>query len=145
MTSDFRSLSSDIYFSSYYMHAELNSQDCLSVIMPVYNEASTVEEVIRKVLRQHEVAEHIAVNDASRDETSEVLHRLAAEIPKVRAFDHSVNMGKGAALRTGIAHASRPMSSSDPFLSVERHIASSISGTRWETDFLLCSPIFLPI
>jgi glycosyltransferase involved in cell wall biosynthesis len=76
--------------------------------MPVYNEASTVESVIRKVLEQPEVAELIAVNDASKDGTSEVLHRLAAEIPKMRAFDHAVNMGKGAALRTGIAHASAP-------------------------------------
>ena len=90
------------------MDAMLNSQECLSVIMPVYNEASTVEVVIRKVLEQAEVAELIAVNDASRDGTSEVLHRLAAEIPKVRAFDHPENMGKGAALRTGIAYATAP-------------------------------------
>jgi|GEM_PF-4872381 len=37
---------------------------CLSVIMPVYNEASTVEEVIRKVLQQSEVEELITLNDA---------------------------------------------------------------------------------
>ncbi|MEI6322444.1 MAG: glycosyltransferase family 2 protein [bacterium] len=87
----------------------MNFTPCLSVIMPVYNEASTVEKVIRKVLERPEVAELIAVNDASRDGTSEVLHRLASEIPKVRAFDHPVNMGKGAALRTGIAHATAPL------------------------------------
>ncbi len=78
---------------------------CLSVIMPVYNEASTVEEVIRKVLQQPEVEELITVNDASSDGTSEVLHRLASELPKMRVFDHKVNQGKGAALRTGISHA----------------------------------------
>ena len=80
----------------------------LSVIMPVYNEASTVEEVIRKVLAQPEVAELITVNDASSDGTSEVLHRLASELPKMRVFDHKFNQGKGAALRTGISRATAP-------------------------------------
>jgi glycosyltransferase involved in cell wall biosynthesis len=84
------------------------STECLSVIMPVYNEASTVEEVIRKVLEQPEVAELIAVNDASRDGTSTVLHKLAEELPKMKVYDHAVNQGKGAALRTGISHASAP-------------------------------------
>ena len=76
--------------------------------MPVYNEASTVEEVIRKVLAQPEVVELITVNDASSDGTSEVLHRLASELPKMRVLDHKFNQGKGAALRTGISHATAP-------------------------------------
>ena len=82
--------------------------ECLSVIMPVFNEAGTVEEVIRKVLEQPEVAELIVVNDASIDGTNEVLHNLAARMSKIRVFDHAVNQGKGAALRTGISHASAP-------------------------------------
>jgi len=73
--------------------------------MPVYNEASTVEEVIRKVLQQPEVEELITVNDASRDGTGEVLRNLAKELPKMKVFEHAVNQGKGAALRTGISHA----------------------------------------
>ena len=81
---------------------------CLSVIMPVYNEASTVEEVIRKVLQQPEVEELITVNDASRDGTGEVLRNLAKELPKMKVFEHDVNQGKGAALRTGISHATAP-------------------------------------
>lgn len=81
---------------------------CLSVIMPVYNEAKTVEEVIRKVLEQPEVAELITVNDASSDGTGEVLKKLALELPRMRVFEHSVNQGKGAALRTGISHATQP-------------------------------------
>jgi len=76
--------------------------------MPVYNEASTVEEVIRKVLLQPEVAELITVNDASRDGTGEVLRNLAKELPKMKVFEHGVNQGKGAALRTGISHATAP-------------------------------------
>jgi glycosyltransferase involved in cell wall biosynthesis len=80
----------------------------LSVIMPVYNEAATVEEVIRRVLEQPDVAELITVNDASSDGSSKVLHRLAAELPKMKVFEHAVNQGKGAALRTGISHATAP-------------------------------------
>jgi len=76
--------------------------------MPVYNEASTVEQVIRKVLKQPVVAELITVNDASRDGSGDVLRRLAEELPKIRVLEHDVNQGKGAALRTGIAHATAP-------------------------------------
>lgn len=81
---------------------------CLSVIMPVYNEAATVEEVIRKVLEQSEVAELITVNDASSDGTGDVLRELAKSFPKMKFFEHAVNQGKGAALRTGISHATAP-------------------------------------
>jgi len=81
---------------------------CLSVIMPVYNEAKTVEEVIRKVLEQPQVAELITVNDASQDGTGKVLKELAQSLPKMRVLEHSVNQGKGAALRTGITHATAP-------------------------------------
>ena len=86
----------------------MKSTECLSVIMPVYNEAATVEEVIRKVLEQPEVAELITVNDASTDGTGKVLHNLALGLPKMRVFEHDINQGKGAALRTGIAHATAP-------------------------------------
>jgi glycosyltransferase involved in cell wall biosynthesis len=81
---------------------------CLSVIMPVYNEAQTIESVIRKVLDQPDVAELITVNDASSDGTGDVLRELAMSFPKIRVFEHSVNQGKGAALRTGISHATAP-------------------------------------
>jgi glycosyltransferase involved in cell wall biosynthesis len=80
----------------------------LSVIMPVYNEAKTVEEVIRKVLEQPEVAELITVNDASSDGTGDVLRELAKSLPKMKVFEHAVNQGKGAAIRTGISHATAP-------------------------------------
>ena len=83
-------------------------QPCLSVIMPVYNEAQTVETVIRKVLEQAEVAELITVNDASQDGTGDVLRELAKNFPKMKVFEHAVNQGKGAALRTGISHATAP-------------------------------------
>jgi glycosyltransferase involved in cell wall biosynthesis len=86
----------------------MKNSESLSVIMPVYNEASTVEIVIRRVLEQPDVAELITVNDASSDGTGEVLRNLARELPKIRVFEHDVNQGKGAALRTGITQATQP-------------------------------------
>ncbi len=78
---------------------------CLCVVMPVFNEAATVEEVIRVVLAQPLVEELICVDDFSSDGTRAVLEKLAASEPRMRVFSHMVNMGKGAALRTGISHA----------------------------------------
>jgi len=73
--------------------------------MPVYNEAATVGEVIAIVLAQPCVTELICVNDCSSDGSGTVLDTLAAADPRIRAFHHPVNQGKGAALRTGISHA----------------------------------------
>lgn len=78
---------------------------CLSVIMPVYNEAETVASVIATVLEQPTVFELIAVDDCSRDGTGEVLRAVAAKEPRVKVFSHEKNRGKGAALHTGIARA----------------------------------------
>ena len=78
---------------------------CLSVIMPVYNEAATVAEIIRRVLQQDPVQELIIVDDCSSDMTLEVLRKLASEESRIRLFSHGVNRGKGAALRTGFKEA----------------------------------------
>ena len=72
--------------------------------MPVYNEASTVAEIVHVVLQQPCVAELVIVDDASSDGTWDVLQGLAVD-PRVRTIRHTVNQGKGAALRTGISHA----------------------------------------
>ncbi|MFZ4599032.1 MAG: glycosyltransferase family 2 protein, partial [Terrimicrobiaceae bacterium] len=82
---------------------------CLSVVMPVYNEAATVAEVIRTVLAQPLVAELICVDDCSRDGSLAVLQDLARTDPRIQVGSHQVNQGKGAALRTGIALATKPI------------------------------------
>ena len=82
---------------------------CLSVIMPVYNEEKTVAEVIGVVLRQPLVAELVCVDDCSRDGSLAVLRELASQDSRIRVESHSVNQGKGAALRTGIALATEPI------------------------------------
>ena len=78
---------------------------CLTVVMPVYNEAATIDTVVAKVLAQHPVRELLIVDDCSRDGTFEKLQALARLDPRVSLERHTVNQGKGAALRTGIAHA----------------------------------------
>ena len=81
---------------------------CLSVVMPVYNEENTIDQIIRLVLSQEPVAELIIVEDCSKDATWSKLEPWPARDPRVRLFRHPVNQGKGAALRTGLAKATSP-------------------------------------
>jgi glycosyltransferase involved in cell wall biosynthesis len=79
---------------------------CLSVVVPCYNEVTTVAEVVRRVCDSPWVAEVVLVDDGSTDGTREVLRDLASEGPlPVRVVLHDHNRGKGAALRTGFAEA----------------------------------------
>ena len=81
---------------------------CLTVVMPVYNEERTVGHIIERVLAQSLVQELIIVEDCSRDTTWNALQVWPARDPRVRLFRHEINQGKGAALRTGISHATAP-------------------------------------
>lgn len=77
----------------------------LSVIIPVFNEKNTIEEIIRRV-QTAEVGlekEIIVVDDASEDGTRQILENL--NHPNVKICFHSKNQGKGAALRTGFSKA----------------------------------------
>jgi glycosyltransferase involved in cell wall biosynthesis len=76
----------------------------LSVVMPVYNELATVEEMVGRVLAVPIRIELIAVNDASTDGSRELLLKLAAA-RGFRVLDQDRNRGKGAAVRRGIAEA----------------------------------------
>jgi glycosyltransferase involved in cell wall biosynthesis len=78
----------------------------ISVVIPVYNEAATIGEVIGRVLQCGYETEVIVVDDGSTDGTREYLKRF--DNPKVHRFYHSVNRGKGAALRLGFAAARNP-------------------------------------
>jgi glycosyltransferase involved in cell wall biosynthesis len=78
---------------------------CLTAVMPVYNEAATVAEVVTVVLAQRPVRQLIIVDDCSQDGTWDRLQPLAKNEPRIQLIRHEVNQGKGAALRTGIAHA----------------------------------------
>src|SRR5712692_2862451 len=80
----------------------------LSVMMPVYNEERTLETIIAHVLDRPEVGELIAVDDGSIDGSLEILSRAATRDPRVRVFSHTVNQGKGAALRKAISEIRMP-------------------------------------
>lgn len=81
----------------------------LSIVIPAYNEARTIHRILDKVgevkLIDGWEKEVIVVNDASRDDTGNVLKAYAAGNPgyPIQLFDHEFNQGKGAALRTGIS------------------------------------------
>jgi len=77
----------------------------LSVIIPVYNEADTVAAVVARVRRVPLGLEVIAVNDASSDRSGTILDELRAAGAVDRVVHHPRNRGKGAAIRSGIAHA----------------------------------------
>ena len=76
----------------------------LSIVMPVYNEERTLEEIVAAVLATPYEKELILVNDASRDSSREIMERLADEHPEIRCYHHEHNRGKGAALATGFKH-----------------------------------------
>lgn len=81
---------------------------CLSVVMPVYNEAQTVRKMAGLVLQRPCVKELVIVDDGSADGTRAELEKLAVEAPCIKLLFHPENRGKGAALRTGFAAAQGP-------------------------------------
>jgi glycosyltransferase involved in cell wall biosynthesis len=74
----------------------------LSVVIPVYNERSTIEEVVRKVKAVPLEKEIIIVDDGSTDGTSEIVQRLSKDVTQVHCS--RVNFGKGAAIRLGLTY-----------------------------------------
>ena len=90
------------------MSTDRPSELKLSVVIPVYNERFLVRELVERVVgvevpgvREVEI---VIVDDGSKDGTREILRELAAAHPAIRYIEHEKNGGKGAALRTGIAH-----------------------------------------
>ena len=77
----------------------------LSIVMPVYNEHATIEEILSRVEAVGLADEIVIVDDGSTDGTRELLHELASKYPIINLIMHQHNQGKGAAVRTGIQAA----------------------------------------
>lgn len=75
----------------------------LSILLPVYNERATIEEIVRRVLASPFEKQVIAIDDGSADGTRDILPAL--EKQGVLVLYHDRNRGKGAALHTGIQRA----------------------------------------
>ncbi len=76
----------------------------VSSIIPVFNEKSTIEEIVRRVKAVDVVSEIVIVDDGSTDGTREILTHFESD-PMIKVFLHENNKGKGAAVRTGIQSA----------------------------------------
>jgi len=77
----------------------------LSIVIPVYNEEKTIEEIIKKVLAvkiPKIEKELVVVDDCSTDGTREILSNLKKKYSKIKIYYHQQNQGKGAAVRDGI-------------------------------------------
>ena len=79
----------------------------LSIVIPVYNEAKTVDQLLGMVLQVNTglATELIVVDDCSSDGTRAVLEKAKEKYSNMSLLFHEINQGKGAALRTGFAAA----------------------------------------
>lgn len=73
----------------------------VSILVPAYNEAPSIELVVRRVCAAVVDAEVIVVDDGSTDETGTILARLAQELP-IEVIRHPRNLGKGRAVRSAL-------------------------------------------
>ena len=82
----------------------MTAEHKLSILIPVYNEWKTIRELLEKLIDLKVEKEIIVVDDGSNDGTSEILDKISH--PLIKRLRHPENRGKGAAIRTGLAHAS---------------------------------------
>ena len=75
----------------------------LSVIIPCFNEEKTISQIINKVDKFKSFSkEIIVVNDCSTDNSKKIIEDICKKNNLIKLINHSVNQGKGAALRTAI-------------------------------------------
>ena len=81
----------------------------LSILIPMYDEAATLEKIIDRVLAVDygvDEVEIVVVDDCSTDSSFDIAQKISQEKPEVTVFRHDRNQGKGAAIRTAMKTAS---------------------------------------
>lgn len=76
----------------------------LSVVMPVYNEIESIEQIIERVMDSNYEKEIIIIDDGSTDGTREFLKRNLKNHNNIKVYYHNVNKGKTAAIRTALKY-----------------------------------------
>ncbi len=97
-------------FPNYYLSLKSNiisfmrKFELLSIIMPVYNESKTLEEIVKKVLNSEIPLnkELIIIDDCSTDGSYEIAKNLSEKFEQIRLFRNGKNMGKGFSIKKGI-------------------------------------------
>jgi len=93
-----------LHFYLHYMKNQIfNQQQCLSVVMPAYNEEPTLAEIVGQVLKIPYLLELIIVDDCSTDKTSQIARRLAEQDSRIIYARQEKNKGKTEALKAGFA------------------------------------------
>lgn len=77
----------------------------ISVIVPVYNEINTIDEIVRRIMAVQLDKEIILVDDGSSDGTQDQIKKIAQDNNNIKMIIHNKNKGKGAALRSGFESA----------------------------------------
>ncbi len=77
----------------------------ISVVIPVYNEVNTIDEIVKRVQAVKLRKEIIIVDDCSTDGTCDKVKTIAAKQKNIKVIFNNRNQGKGAALRTGFKSA----------------------------------------
>jgi glycosyltransferase involved in cell wall biosynthesis len=82
----------------------MQQQECLSIVIPAYNEEATLETVVQKVLQVPSLLELVIVNDCSSDATGRLADELARLHSKIKVLHQPTNRGKTEALKAGFAN-----------------------------------------
>lgn len=120
------------------MKAPVMPVKLISVIIPVYNEVRTIEEVVRRVRAVDMPKELIVIDDCSSDGTRGLLEKLKELGQVEQVIFHERNCGKGAALRSGFAHAR-----GDVLVVQDADLSTILSNTQYcWSPFLLGRPMW---